>query len=176
MAKVKKPLETAAETYDCALRLLSLRDHSQKELRDKLAQRGAVKDYIENSIAKLTEYGIMNEERYAQRLFEAWMAKGIYGRQHLVAELRKRGVPGELYARILEQFTEALEQQHAERAAIQFCKLNHKKIEQGSQSNDPKARQRLYAAAGRYMAAKGFGGGYMEVILEAMQAEACVEE
>lgn len=166
----QKQLETAAETYDCALNLLSFRDHSQKELRQKLARRGANKEQVEASLEKLTDYGIMDEERYAQRVYEAWLAKRVYGHQHLQAELNKRGVPQQYCAQVLEQYTEAMEAERAELAAEQFCKLNRKKIEQGMASGEPKTRQKLYAAAGRYLAARGFGGGYMELVLEKMQA------
>lgn len=167
-----KPLETASETYDCALNLLNFRDHSQKELSQKLTRRGANKEQVEQSLEKLTAYGIMDEERYAQRVYEAWLNKRVYGRQHLQAELSKRGVPQQYCAPILEQFTDALEAERAELAAEQFCKLNRKKIALGMASSDPKAKQKLYAAAGRFMASRGFGGGYMELVLEKMKAAA----
>lgn len=171
-----KPLETAAETYDCALNLMSFRDHSHKELSQKLTRRGAKKEQVEESLEKLEEYGILNDERYAQRIYEAWLAKRVYGRQHLQAELSKRGVPQVYYAQILEQLTEAMEAQRAELAAEQFCKLNRKKIAQAMASSEPKDKQRLYAAAGRYLAARGFGGGYMELVLEKLKAAAQEEE
>ena len=171
-----KPLETAAETYDCALNLMSFRDHSHKELSQKLTRRGAKKEQVEESLEKLEEYGILNDERYAQRVYEAWLAKRVYGRQHLQAELSKRGVPQVYYAQILEQLTEAMETQRAELAAEQFCKLNRKKIAQAMASSEPKDKQRLYAAAGRYLAARGFGGGYMELVLEKLKAAAQEEE
>lgn len=171
-----KPLETAAETYDCALNLMSFRDHSHKELSQKLTRRGAKKEQVEESLEKLEEYGILNDERYAQRVYEAWLAKRVYGRQHLQAELSKRGVPQVYYAQILEQLTEAMEAQRAELAAEQFCKLNRKKIAQAMASSEPKDKQRLYAAAGRYLAARGFGGGYMELVLEKLKAAAQEEE
>jgi len=161
----KQVLETEQQTYDCALNLLSYRDHSQKEMRQKLTRKGASAEQIESSIEKLTEYGIMNEERFAQRVYESWLAKRVYGRQHLVAELQKKGVPKEYMGPILEQFTEAMELERAELAAEQFCRADRKKIEQGLQSEDPKAKQRLYAAAGRYLASRGFCGGYIIELL-----------
>ena len=111
----------------------------------------------------------MDEERYAQRVYEAWLAKRVYGRQHLVAELQKKGVPSACAQQVLEQFTDAMEAERAELSAQQFCKLNRKKIAQGLVSGDPKEKQKLYAAAGRYLAARGFGGGYMELMLSYMR-------
>lgn len=166
--KATPQLETEQQTYDCALNLLSFRDHSQRELRQKLLRRGAKDDQIKCSIDKLTDYGIMDEERYAQRVYEAWLAKRCYGRLHLQAELQKRGVPQQYIGLILEQFTDELEYARAEVAAKQFCKANSKKIEQGLNSEDLKLKQKLYGAAARYMAARGFGAGYMELVVANM--------
>lgn len=165
----KLQLETEQQTYNYALNLLSYRDHSQKEMRQKLSRKGASLEQIQNSIEKLTDYGIMDEERFAQRVYEAWLAKRCYGKQHLIAELKKKGVPQEYVNNILEQFTPELEAERAEIAAQQFCKVNQKKIALGLNSNDPKEKQKLYAAAGRYLAARGFGGSYMEVLLDYMK-------
>ena len=167
--KPKLQLETEQQTYDYALNLLSYRDHSQKELRQKLTRKGASLEQAQSSIDKLTDYGIMDEERYAQRVYEAWLAKRVYGRQHLVAELQKKGVPSACAQLVLEQFPDAMEAERAELSAQQFCKLNRKKIAQGLASGDPKEKQKLYAAAGRYLAARGFGGGYMELMLSYMR-------
>lgn len=165
----KLQLETEQQTYNYALNLLSYRDHSQKEMRQKLTRKGASPEQIQNSIAKLTDYGIMDEERFAQRVYEAWLAKRCYGKQHLVAELQKKGVPQEYANDILEQFTHEMEAERAAVAAQQFCKANQKKIANGLNSVDPKEKQKLYAAAGRYLAARGFGGSYMELMLEYMR-------
>lgn len=164
--RTKQVLKTEQQTYDCALNLLSLRDHSQKEMQEKLRRRGASAEQIQSSLDKLTDYGIMNEERFAQRVYESWLAKRVYGRQHLLAELHKKGVPRPYIEQILEQFTDELEQERAELAAEQFCRANRKKIEQGLQDKDPKAKQRLYAAAARYLAARGFGSAYFELLWE----------
>ena len=165
----KKPLESEAETYDCALNLLSFRDHSQKELKQKLKLRGASQENIQESIEKLTDYGILDDERYAQRVYEAWLAKRVYGRLHLVAELAKKGVPTQFAQNILEQFTDDEEQARAELAAEQFCRLNLKKIQQAKESTDPKVKQKISAAAARYMAARGFNSEYMYIALDKVQ-------
>lgn len=168
-AKRKLELKTEQQTYDYALNLLSYRDHSQKEMRQKLTRKGASVEQAQTSIDKLTEYGIMNEERFAQRVYEAWLAKRVYGRLHLAAELAKKGVPKEYCQLILEQFTKAMESERAELAIEQYCKSNQKKIEKAFNSEEPKEKQKLYAAAGRYLASKGFGSSYMETMLNILK-------
>lgn len=169
-AKPKLQLATEQQTYDYALNLLSYRDHSQKELQQKLTRKGATPEQAASSIAKLTDYGIMDEERYAQRVYEAWLAKRIYGRQHLLAELHKKGVPQVCISTIMEQFTDTLEAERAEAAVQQFCKMHQKKIAQGLTSSEPKEKQKLYAAAARFLASRGFGSGYLEMCMHVMRA------
>lgn len=164
--KPKLELKTEQQTYDYALNLLSYRDHSQKEMRQKLTRKGASVEQAQSSINKLTEYGLMNEERFAQRVYEAWLAKRVYGRLHLAAELAKKGVPKELCQSILEQFTKDMECERVELAIGQYCKANKKKIEKAFNSEEPKEKQKLYAAAGRYLVSRGFGGSYMELMFK----------
>ena len=58
-----------------AFRLLSIRDHSEKELYDKL-----LKDYDEHTsaaiISKFSELGLLNDEEFARVYFEQLIRKG----------------------------------------------------------------------------------------------------
>lgn len=169
-SRSKPKLETEQQAYDYALNLLSYRDHSQKEMRQKLTRKGVSEEQIQSSLDKLTEYGLMNEERFAQRVYEGWLAKRVYGRQHLVAELQKKGVPKAYISEILSQFTDAREQERAQAASEQFCKANRKKIANGLHSEDSKAKQKLYAMAARYLAARGFSSKYLELLWEQIKS------
>ena len=164
-SKEKKQFTSAQEAYDCALNLLSYRDYSEKKMLERLQQKGADEEQSKEALAKLQHYGLVDEERYAGRVYEGWLAKRCYGRQHLKAELAKRGVRAELIAEMMERFTPELETEHAEAAAELFVQRNRKKLA-GSGKLDPK----LYAAAGRFMAARGFGGGFMSAVLEKLRA------
>lgn len=165
-SKEKQQFTSAQEAYDCALNLLSYRDYSEKKMLERLQQKGADEEQSKEALAKLQHYGLVNEERYATRVYEGWLAKRCYGRQHLQAELNKRGVRAEFIAEIMEHFTPELETEHAECAAELFVQRNRKKLD-GAEKLDPK----IYAAAGRFMAARGFGAGYMRVLLARLRAE-----
>ena len=82
----------AQQVYDCALDLLSYRDYSHKDMVERLQRKGATKAQALEAVAKLEDYGLLNEERYALRVYEAWLGKRYYGRQHLQLELTKRGI------------------------------------------------------------------------------------
>ncbi len=159
-----KVLADARQAYDCALNLLSYRDFSERELRERLCQRGATVQVAEEAIAKLRHYGLLDEERYAWRVYEAWLRKGCYGRLHLTAELKKHGVPVELVRQILSEFTEEQEAAHAERAAELFLQRNRKRLT-GAVEQDKK----IYGAACRFLATRGFSAGYMSVLWEKLR-------
>lgn len=162
----KEKFTSAQQAYDCALNLLSYRDYSDKKMLERLQQKGADEAQAKESLAKLQHYGLLDEQRYAGRIYEAWLVKRYYGRQHLKAELAKRGIRAEYIAEILERFTPSLEAQQAENAAELFLQRNRKKLET-AEPHDKK----IYAAACRFMAARGFAAGYMHILLEKLHFE-----
>ena len=54
----------AQQVYDCALDLLSYRDYSHKDMVERLQRKGATKEQALEALAKLEDYGLLNEERY----------------------------------------------------------------------------------------------------------------
>ncbi|MBV9746468.1 MAG: RecX family transcriptional regulator [Acidobacteriia bacterium] len=78
-----------------ALRLLSGRAHSQGELREKLrrrAERGAVVDEL---LARLKEYGYLDDRKFAETFAAARLANEKLGKGRVVRDLRQRRVaPG----------------------------------------------------------------------------------
>ena len=111
-----KNLTTEQEAYDYALDILSYRDYSRKDMELKLKRKGADAGIIKSTIQKLLEYGFLDEKRYGQRVFEAWLSKKYYGRCHLRLELQKKNVAERYINDILAQFSEAEEQERAEKA------------------------------------------------------------
>ncbi len=162
----KKKFTSAQQVYDCALNLLSYRDYSNKKIFERLQQKGADEQQAKESIVKLEEYGLLDEQRYADRVYEAWLAKRCYGRKHLQAELLKRGVRSQYIEEIMARFTPELECRQAENAAAVFIQRNQKKIISAA-DNDPK----IYAAAVRFMAARGFSTRYMYILRDKLHFE-----
>lgn len=156
----EKKLASAQEAYSCALDLLSYRDYSNKKMLERLQRKGADDAQAREAVAKLEGYGLLDEERYAQRVYEGWLNKGCYGRQHLQAELAKRGIRAEIAADILALFTPEAEEQNAQRAAELFGQRNRRRLAQEADN------KKIYAAAGRFMAARGFSARYVHIILD----------
>lgn len=162
----KEKFTSAQQAYSCALDLLSYKDYSEQKLRERLQQKGADEEQADAAIAKLRHYGLVDERRYAERVYEAWLNKRCYGRLHLQAELQKRGVRQELVSEILQRFTPEQETELAENAAELFLQRNSRKLA-GTQQYDKK----IYAAAGRFMAARGFSSRYMTILLEKLRCD-----
>ncbi len=157
--QAEKKFASAQEAYNCALDLLSYRDYSNQKMLERLQQKGADAEQARKSVQKLESYGLLDEQRYAHRVYEIWLGKGCYGRPHLQAELAKRGIRAEIAAEILSEFTPEEEEQHAQRAAELFCQRNRRRLTQEAD------KKKIYAAAGRFMAARGFSARYVHIIL-----------
>lgn len=160
----QEPL-TSSQLYDYALGLLSYRDYSEAELEQKLVRKGATEELAKENVAKLVEYGLIKEERYAERVYASWLQKRYYGRAHLAAELQKRQLKQEWQLQTQAKFTAEVELEHAEAAALLFMERNRKKLKV-LEENNPKEKQKLLAAGARFMATRGFSGRYMAVLME----------
>ncbi|MCU0303723.1 MAG: recombination regulator RecX [Thermoanaerobaculales bacterium] len=85
--------------YDTALKLLSQRDHFRSELEEKLQRKGIPDDEIDPAIRRLAELGLLDDEGLAGRFVEFRAVDRGWGPHRLEAELRRRGVDGELAGR-----------------------------------------------------------------------------
>lgn len=108
----KKEL-TNEDVKEKALRLLEFRNHSQFELREKLLRYGAEPEQIDYALEFCTEYGFLNDERYAAALARDLSNLKKYGKYRIKAELTKRGISAEIIENVLyevEDNSEVLEE------------------------------------------------------------------
>ncbi len=94
----QSPLERAKKL---ALEYLK-RPHSEKELRDKLRQKGVAEADIDTVTALCLDYGFVNDAEYAGMIARHYAAMG-YGPGRVRTELNRRGVPRELWDDALAQ-------------------------------------------------------------------------
>lgn len=74
-----------------ALALLTRRDHSAQELKQKLSQRGFDNTAIDTVILSLKEHGLQDDGRFAENYAHYRRARG-YGPRRIAMELQTRGV------------------------------------------------------------------------------------
>lgn len=85
----------ALPAYQQALGLLVRREHSRRELRRKLVQRGAESGEIESALETLSRQDFQNDARFAHALARSRLAAG-YGPVRIRTELGQHGLDGDL--------------------------------------------------------------------------------
>lgn len=88
--------------FIAGLRLLSYRDHSEKELINKLCQKGHKREYAEKACESLKNYGYVNDERYAQSLAESLVERKGMSIRGVKTELYHKGISREIAENIVE--------------------------------------------------------------------------
>lgn len=91
MKKVQK-LENYEQTKDKALRLLTFRAHSEKELAEKLRTAGANEEDIEKTLDFCRRYNFVDDLQYAKLKARDLKNLKKYGKRRIEAELRAKGI------------------------------------------------------------------------------------
>jgi regulatory protein len=79
------------KTLDCALRLLTRREHSTKELSDKLKQKGFPQEEISDVIESCQRLNLQSDQRFTEH-YVRWRIRQGYGPLKISHELRVRGI------------------------------------------------------------------------------------
>ena len=89
-----------------ALRLLARREHSELELRHKLAGRQFGDALIDTVVAELAAQGLVSDRRFAEAYVRGRFERG-FGPQRIQSELRERGVATDLAGETLAELSGA---------------------------------------------------------------------
>ncbi len=92
----------AREAFNVAQGYLARREHSAKELTDKLTQKGVDAALAKEVVSKLKEKGYQSDERYAECYVRHRAEKG-YGPRHIAYSLKGKGVDEACYNGFLQQ-------------------------------------------------------------------------
>lgn len=94
------------EIKESCLRLLARREHSQKELLNKLLVKGLDKDDILAVIDELAQQGWQSDSRYAESYTRHRIQKG-YGPIFIAYELRKNGIDAVNFEDIMQKMADS---------------------------------------------------------------------
>jgi regulatory protein len=118
------PEELRARTFQRAAKLLAAKPRSIAELRERLAERCSSKPVIETVIARLREYGYLDDERYALGYASSKVRQQPIGRRRLELSLAKRKVDRAVADEALDQvFAETPEEDLLDRALQKRIRL-----------------------------------------------------
>lgn len=103
-----KLADTNSKCYDKALKLLSFRPQSGYELRQKLSKR-FTDDTIKPTLARLIKEGLVDDAKFAF----LWASERLLTRhrsiQHLMAELRQKGIERSLIQSVIAKLDKQTE-------------------------------------------------------------------
>ena len=102
------PLETA-------VRLLARRDHTERQLREKLHRKDFSNEEITETITQLKDKGYMNEDALRDRMLEKFVSEGRYGLHGILAKLRQNGLMSISETAVREHFPEETEMETAQK-------------------------------------------------------------
>jgi len=144
--------EVAKEIKEVCLRLLARREHSQKELLNKLALRDFDRDDALAVIAELAQQGWQEDLRYAESYARYRILKG-YGPIRVAYELRQNGIAVFDFEEIAQKeaggWMELLEQVYTK-------KYTH----------DPVLARNEWAKRSRFLLHRGFSGEMISALFD----------
>ncbi|MEM8962129.1 MAG: regulatory protein RecX [Acidobacteriota bacterium] len=136
-----------------ALGLLARRDHFRAELARKLDQRGFDADEVDGALERLTDAGLLDDDKAARAYVRARQRRAPLGRIRLLAELRAKGVDEHIAENALEELEEHHDQDAAQRAAEHWLGCS------GAQRKGP-------PGLARHLERRGFPAGVIVDLLE----------
>lgn len=112
------PEELRRRTFQRALKLLAAKSRSVAEVRELLLQgRGTTKTVVEEAVARLREYGYLDDERFAFGYASLKLRQRPLGRQRLKRDLAMKKVDKTVIDEALDLvFAEVSEEEQIDRA------------------------------------------------------------
>ncbi len=114
-----------AEAKAYALKLLSYRSRSRKEMREKLRRKGFNNEQINSTIEFLENSGLISDEALASELFRHSLERKSLGKKGIEMFLSIRGIDKRLINKTLSTYTTETEV----KAARKFVKRKLKTLE-----------------------------------------------
>lgn len=143
-----------------AVRLLAASKKSERELFKRLLEKGYPESVCERVINHLKTQGLLSDQKLVRDTVQGAIQAKRYGRNRLLLELRKRGIPSAEIAKELEQFPKALERE----TALALAKERWAKLEK---VENRKKKKRLYD----FLVARGFDFEISREIVARMHSE-----
>ncbi|WP_422657226.1 regulatory protein RecX [Paenibacillus sp. EC2-1] len=94
------------QAYVEALRFLERKPRTEKEIAQRLGQKGMTADGIEKTIERLQQERLVDDELYAKQWAEQRITKQKKGRMWVRQELRQKGIDSELIVEALNEVNE----------------------------------------------------------------------
>lgn len=126
--------------FNKALDILAQREHCHREVITKLMQRGYSREVAEEATDRLSEYGYLDDERFARLYAKELKEKKKYGKARIKQELFRKGIDRDIIDTVLSETDENSEEEIKELLLKKYPAF----------SSDEKIRNRAINALIRY--------------------------
>ena len=150
--------DEAARATSAAVAFLGYRPRSEKEVRDRLRQKGYATEAVDQAVAKVAGWGYLDDANFARLWVDG--RSGSRGRRLLEQELRHKGVERETAREALDEA--ALDELGA------ALEAGRKRLRQIGGADPAASRRRL----GAYLVRRGYGYDTVRTVLERLLGEA----
>lgn len=144
--------------FNAGAQLISRREHSSKELYDKLL-KNYPPEFAAEAVAKLQEIGMLSDERFAVMYANELYEKKGFGKNRILFEMKAKGIDRELAENTVEEIFS--EEDNIERM-VDIIRKKYYNIE-----NDEKQRRRATA----YLMRAGFSGSEIRQAMNCFSQE-----
>lgn len=144
-------MEEFDKFYNKALKFLSYRPRSEKEIVDKLRTKKAPEEIIDKVIKKLKEYKFLDDDEFARVWIQSRVRSGPRSWKTILFELKKKGVSDEIAQVQISNFKNQTPDE--EMAKILLEKRIHRL------KNKNLSKEKKYQKLGMFLASKGFDWG-----------------
>ncbi|MGK4007907.1 regulatory protein RecX [Sorangium sp. So ce1036] len=152
--------DAAQKTYERALRLLSFRARSARELEKRLIEKGEPPELVAAAIARLTANGLLDDARFAEAMARSGIVGKPRSRRRIAHDLARKGVARDVADAAIRQVMAdegTDERAVAERAA-------RKKLRALARLDPREQRQKLHA----FLARQGYAPDVVRRTLHAV--------
>jgi regulatory protein len=141
-------MEHFEDYLNLAYRFLTIRNRSEKEIRDYLKKKNATHAVIEKVVASLKEKKFLDDEAFARAFVLTRARLRPKGKTLLKIELRQKGIAEEVVKKVLQEVSDELPDE-----VEQAKRLIARKMQQMAGSS----RQEIFQKAGGFLSRRGFG-------------------
>ena len=108
-SRAQKP--NPSDPWPATLRILTRRDYSQSELRQRLTDKGFAPERIDSALQRCLELGYLDDARYALNRATSLMNQGRAVGKRVLLDLRQHGVNEEIANRALQLAREVCDEE-----------------------------------------------------------------
>lgn len=142
--------------WNAALKILSRRDHSESELRQKLHQKDYKNEEIDQVIVRLVPYGYINDTKFAKNLFEKYLRLNKYSFNIILGKLKQHGITDAIIQNVTNGHKSEEEWQSALKLALHRFKVL-----------DATNREKIY----RFLGTRGFSTTTIHKVFQQMEMD-----